>query len=86
MNENEFFREATLRICGNLEIEKVTFLRIGPCVNSLIDKGCFFEDPKNKCRPVRPSWTFCVIIQAQPGENARSWGLNLCRKTVLIWI
>jgi formate hydrogenlyase transcriptional activator len=21
MNENEFFREATLRICGNLEIE-----------------------------------------------------------------
>jgi len=22
MNDNEFFRQATLRICGNLEIEK----------------------------------------------------------------
>jgi hypothetical protein len=25
MDENEFFREATLRICGNLEIEKALF-------------------------------------------------------------
>ena len=25
MDENEFFREATLRICGNLEIEEAMF-------------------------------------------------------------
>ena len=55
MNKNEFFREATLRICGNLEIEEamvssLNFLRQEMPVDRMFLQ--FFEDGLNSMRTV----------------------------------
>lgn len=44
MDENDFFREATLRICGNLEIEKA----LTQCL--LIKASIVYM----RCQPERP--------------------------------
>ena len=55
MNKNEFFREATSRICGNLEIEEalvssLNFLRQEMPVDRMFLQ--FFEDGLNAMRTV----------------------------------
>ncbi len=65
MNENEFFRQATLKICGNLEIEEalvssLLFLRQEMPVDRMFLQ--FFEDGLNAMSTV-------AIATPQPNSH-----------------